>query len=83
MTPFPKFETLRRMSDKLLERAGLNLSDVACVLCSNISAQDEAAIQRFLRARFRRSVLPIVSLHGHLQGTDFPLNYLSLSRAGE
>src|SRR5207302_2764842 len=39
---FPKAETLRRMSDKLLERAGLKFSDVACVLCSNISSQDGA-----------------------------------------
>ena len=43
---FPKAETLRRMSDKLLERAGMKFSDVACVLCSNISAQDEAAMQQ-------------------------------------
>src|SRR5437879_3798556 len=42
---FPKAETLRRMSNKLLERAGLKLSDVAWVLCANISAQDEAAMQ--------------------------------------
>src|SRR6266581_4972879 len=43
---FPKAGTLRRMSDKLLERAGLKFCDAACVLCSNISAQDEAAIQQ-------------------------------------
>ena len=75
---FPKPETLRRMSDQLLERAGLKLSDVACVLCSNISSQDEAAMQQ----AFEDKVSPVCACnresHGHLQGTDFPLNYLSL-----
>ena len=64
-------------------RAGLTLSDVACVLCSNISAQDEAAIQQV----FDNKVSPVCAanreLHGHLQGTDFPLNYLSLVESGK
>ena len=75
---FPKAETLRRMSEKLLARAGLTLADVACVLCSNISAQDEAALQQ----AFENKISPVCAanreLHGHLQGTDFPLNYCSL-----
>jgi 3-oxoacyl-[acyl-carrier-protein] synthase-3 len=80
---FPKSETLRRMSDGLLNRAGLSLSDVACVLCSNISAQDEAAMQQ----AFENKVSPVCAanreLHGHLLGTDFPLNYLSLVESGQ
>jgi 3-oxoacyl-[acyl-carrier-protein] synthase III len=79
---FPKSDTLRRMSDKLLERAGLKFSDVSCVLCSNISALDEAALQQ----AFANKVSPVCATnresHGHLQGTDFPLNYLSLMEAG-
>ena len=79
---FPKSETLRRMSDRLLNRAKLSLSDVACVLCSNISAQDEAAMQQ----AFGNKVSPVCAanreLHGHLFGTDFPLNYLSLVASG-
>jgi len=79
---FPKAETLRRMSDKLLERAGIKLSDVACVLCSNISSQHEAAMQE----AFEDKVSPVCAAnresHGHLQGTDFPLNYLSLTESG-
>jgi 3-oxoacyl-[acyl-carrier-protein] synthase III len=75
---FPKSETLRRMTDNLLARAGLTLTDIACVLCSNISAQDEAALQQ----SFENKISPVCAanreLHGHLQGTDFPLNYLSL-----
>ena len=79
---FPKSETLRRMSDKLLERVGLEFSNVVCVLCSNISSQDQAAMQQ----AFEDKVSPVCASnrksHGHLQGTDFPLNYLSRSRAG-
>jgi len=79
---FPKGETLRRMTDKLLERAGIKFSDVACVLCSNISSQDEAAMQQ----AFEGKVSPVCASnresHGHLQGTDFPLNYLSLIESG-
>jgi 3-oxoacyl-[acyl-carrier-protein] synthase-3 len=75
---FPKSETLRRLSDNLLARAGLSLADVTCVLCSNISAEDEAALQQ----AFENKISPVCAanreLHGHLQGTDFPLNYHSL-----
>jgi 3-oxoacyl-[acyl-carrier-protein] synthase-3 len=80
---FPKAATLRRMSDKLLERAGLRLSEVACVLCSNISAQDEAAIQEAFAGKVSRVCAANRESHGHLQGTDFPLNYLSLIESGE
>ncbi len=79
---FPKSETLRRMSDKLLERVGLEFSNVVCVLCSNISSQDQAAMQQ----AFEDKVSPVCASnrksHGHLQGTDFPLNYLSLIESG-
>ncbi len=79
---FPRAETLRRMSDKLLERTGLRFSDIACVLCSNISSQDQDAIQD----AFEGKVSPVCASnresHGHLQGTDFPLNYLSLIESG-
>jgi len=80
---FPRAETLRQMSDRLLERAGLAFSDVGFVLCSNISAEDEAAIQ----SAFENKISPLCAAnrerHGHLQGTDFALNYLSLVEAGK
>jgi 3-oxoacyl-[acyl-carrier-protein] synthase-3 len=79
---FPKSETLRRMSDRLLARAGLTLADVGSVLCSNISAEDEAALQQC----FDNKISPVCAAnrerHGHLQGTDFALNYLSLTESG-
>ena len=75
---FPKSDTLRRMSDGLLARAGLTFSDVTWVLSSNISAEDEAAMQQ----AFGNKISPVCAAnrksHGHLQGTDFPLNYRSL-----
>src|SRR5436309_2744476 len=79
---FPKAEILRQISDRLLERNGLNFTDVTCVLCSNLSAQDERAIQK----AFEDKVSPVCGAnrqsHGHLQGTDFPINYLSLIESG-
>ncbi len=79
---FPKAETLRKMSDTLLERAALNFSDVACVLCSNISAQDEAALQQVFEGKVSPVCASNRESHGHLQGTDFSLNYLSLIESG-
>ena len=79
---FPKPETLRRMSNQVLERAGLKLSDVACVLCSNISSQDEAATQQAFEDKVSTVCASNRESHGHLQGTDFPLNYLSLTESG-
>src|SRR5215472_16521155 len=65
---FPKAKTLRLMSDRLLERARTTLSDVASVLCANISAADEVAIQE----AFEGKVAPVCTFnrqsHGHLLG---------------
>jgi 3-oxoacyl-[acyl-carrier-protein] synthase III len=79
---FPKAKTLRRMSDRLLERAEMNLSDVVSVLCANISAQDERAMQEAFEGRVAPVCASNRQAHGHLLGTDFPLNYLSLMESG-
>jgi 3-oxoacyl-[acyl-carrier-protein] synthase III len=79
---FPKAKTLRRMSDRLLERAEMKLSDVASVLCANISAQDEVAMQESFEGRVAPVCTSNRQSHGHLLGTDFPLNYLSLMESG-
>jgi 3-oxoacyl-[acyl-carrier-protein] synthase-3 len=79
---FPKAETLRRRTDKLLDRAGLKLADVASVLCANISAQDEAALQEVFAGKVSPVCRSNRETHGHLQGTDFPLNYLGLIESG-
>jgi 3-oxoacyl-[acyl-carrier-protein] synthase-3 len=79
---FPKSEKLRQMSDRLLHRARLSLSDVAFVLCSNISAEDEAAMQQAFENKISSVCAANRELQGHLLGTDFPLNYLSLVDSG-
>lgn len=80
---FPKATKLREMSDRLLARAGFTLDDIAYVLCSNVSAEDEAALQQ----SFANKVSPVCAAnreqHGHLFGTDFPLNYLSAVESGQ
>jgi 3-oxoacyl-[acyl-carrier-protein] synthase-3 len=80
---FPKGETLRQMSDKLLARAGLSLADVASVLCSNISAEDEALLQQCFEDKISSVCAANRERHGHLQGTDLPLNYLALVESGK
>jgi 3-oxoacyl-[acyl-carrier-protein] synthase-3 len=80
---FPRSGTLRRMSDELLTRSGLTLADVAYVLCSNISAEDEAALQEAFENKISSVCAANREVHGHLLGTDFPLNYLSLVESGK
>ena len=75
---FPKQETLRQMSDRLLARWGLKLADVHTVLCANISAEDEAALQEAFEGKISSVCGSNRQSHGHLFGTDLPLNYLSL-----
>jgi 3-oxoacyl-[acyl-carrier-protein] synthase III len=75
---FPKQETLRQMSDRLLARWGLKLADVHTVLCANISAEDEAALQEPFEGKISAVCGSNRQSHGHLFGTDLPLNYLSL-----
>ena len=79
---FPKAQILRRLTDQLLERSGIAFSDVATVLCSNISAEDEAVLQKAFDNRISPVCAANRETHGHLQGTDFPLNYLSLLQTG-
>jgi 3-oxoacyl-[acyl-carrier-protein] synthase-3 len=79
---FPKAEKLRDMADRLLERNAMTLADVTAVICANVSAEDEAALQQM----FENKISPVCSAnrkqYGHLQGSDFPLNYLALVESG-
>jgi 3-oxoacyl-[acyl-carrier-protein] synthase-3 len=79
---FPKSEVLRKMSNTLLERAGVQLDDVACVLYPNISSQDQTELQQVLKTKISPVCTSNLGAHGHLQGTDFVLNYLSLMESG-
>jgi 3-oxoacyl-[acyl-carrier-protein] synthase-3 len=78
-----KTQVLREMADRVLARAELTFSDLSFVLCSNISAEDEAEMQK----AFENKISPVCASnresHGHLFGTDFSLNYLSLVNSGQ
>lgn len=80
---FPKSKTLLRISQSALERAGVEVKDVAWVIYTNISAEDQAEFQQLFVARgFKTKLAPVCAAnlrsHGHLQGTDLVFNYLSL-----
>jgi 3-oxoacyl-[acyl-carrier-protein] synthase III len=80
---FPKKEILRQMTDRLLARWALKLADVHTVLCANISAEDEAMLQEAFEGKISSVCATNRQLHGHLFGTDLPLNYLSLVEQGD
>jgi 3-oxoacyl-[acyl-carrier-protein] synthase III len=79
---FPKTDIVRDMSVALLKRASVDWDDLACVIYPNISSED----QNQLRQVFNGKMAPACALnrgtHGHLQGTDFVLNYLSVMESG-
>jgi 3-oxoacyl-[acyl-carrier-protein] synthase-3 len=80
---FPKAEVLVRMSKALLQRAGIQMADVAAVICPNISAQDQTELQPVFDGKISPVCASNLSAHGHLQGTDFVLNYLALLQGGQ
>ena len=79
---FPKSEILHKLSQSLLDRSGLKLDDVAAVIYPNISSEDQSLCQQV----FDNKMAPVCGsnrmTHGHLQGGDFVLNYLSLMESG-
>ena len=80
---FPKTEVLRKMNQSLLDRAGIQLDQVASVVYPNISSEDQAQSQQVFGAKMARVCASNRESHGHLQGTDFVLNYLSMMESGE
>lgn len=77
-----KGEVLNELLETLLRRAEVKRSDVVYALYPNLSAEDQeqfAAAMGFGPDQFdhqnRKS-------HGHLQGTDFIVNYLSMIESG-
>lgn len=79
---FAKADVLQRMTQSLLERAGLKLDDVAAILYPNVSSEDQALCQEALGNKIAEVCATNLATHGHLQGTDFVLNYLSLMEGG-
>jgi 3-oxoacyl-[acyl-carrier-protein] synthase-3 len=75
---FPKASNLRQLTQRLLDRAAIRLSDIRSAVYTNISSDDQADFQHAFEGRMASACSTNVGLHGHLQGTDLVLNYLSL-----
>jgi 3-oxoacyl-[acyl-carrier-protein] synthase-3 len=73
----PKTETLLRLAQRVLDRASLGLEDIKRVVYTNVSAEDQAAFQQTFGLGPERMCTSNLAGHGHLQGTDLVLNYLS------
>lgn len=79
---FPRVPTLQKVSRTLLDRSGLQLDDVASVVSPNISAEDHQQLQPIFGGKIAGVCASNRETHGHLQGSDFVLNYLSLMESG-
>jgi 3-oxoacyl-[acyl-carrier-protein] synthase III len=74
----PKTATMLRLAGNLLDRAGLKLQDVKYVVYPNISSEDQSAFREAFGLRPEQICTANLATHGHLQGNDLVLNYLSL-----
>src|SRR6266550_204986 len=79
---FPKADVVRDMSLALLKRAGIRWDDLACVIYPNISSEDQNQLQQVFNGKMAPACALNRGTHGHLQGTDFVLNYLSVMENG-
>jgi 3-oxoacyl-[acyl-carrier-protein] synthase-3 len=79
---FPKSDIVRDMSVALLKRAGVHWDDLACVIYPNISSEDQNQLQPVFNGKMAPACALNRARHGHLQGTDFVLNYLSVIENG-
>jgi 3-oxoacyl-[acyl-carrier-protein] synthase III len=78
----PRTETLNGMLGTLLRRTALKREDVVFALYPNLSSEDQ---QQFADAiGFSSSQINSDNrrMHGHLQGTDFVINYLAMMESG-
>ncbi len=74
----PKSEKLKTMLETLLGRAGVKRDDVVFGLYPNLSSEDQKQFAEVMGFSARQINRDNLKSHGHLQGTDFVVNYLSL-----
>jgi len=79
----PKTATMLQLAKDVLDRAGLKLGDVKYVVYPNISVEDQEAFRTAFGLRPDQICTSNLATHGHMQGNDLVLNYLSLSANGE
>ncbi|HKD02178.1 MAG TPA: hypothetical protein VKB77_07115 [Terriglobales bacterium] len=77
-----KTTCLRQMTDRILKRVGIPLSAVAFALYPNLSRQDQAEFRQAFALKPEQMSVSTLSTHGHLQGTDFVVNYLAMLESG-
>ncbi|HEY7099299.1 MAG TPA: hypothetical protein VH437_21420 [Terriglobales bacterium] len=79
---FPKKDVLHKLSHSLLGRMNLSFSDVSTVIYSNVSSEDQSLCQQVFDGKMSPVCSSNLTTHGHLQGSDFVANYLSLMANG-
>ena len=78
----PKVETLDKMLQTLLERIGIAREEIGFALYPNLSSEDQHTFAEMLRFDSARLETNNRKSHGHLHGTDFVVNYLSMIESG-
>jgi 3-oxoacyl-[acyl-carrier-protein] synthase III len=78
----PKLQVLQSLMGKLQGRAGVSQDEIAFVLYPNLSPEDRGQFQQHLELSETQMPVGNGSHHGHLQGTDFVVNYLSMLQSG-
>ena len=78
----PTMTRLGRLLDRVLARHDLQRADVAFALYPNLSAEDQRDFADALGLQPSQLNLRNLKSHGHLQGTDFVVNYLSMVGGG-
>jgi 3-oxoacyl-[acyl-carrier-protein] synthase III len=69
---------LQKLLDALLQRTGVARHDVALALTPNLSDKEQNEFQQHFGFSSHQVSLGQANCHGHLQGTDFVVNYLSM-----
>jgi 3-oxoacyl-[acyl-carrier-protein] synthase-3 len=75
----PKASAMLDQARRVLDQAGLKLEDVKYVVYPNISAEDQKAFREAFGLSPRQICTSNLKTHGHVQGNDLVLNYLSLA----
>jgi len=78
----PKAETLDKMLQTLLERTGIAREEIVFALYPNLSGEDQHTFAEMLRFDSAQLETSNRKSHGHLHGTDFVVNYLSMIESG-
>ena len=78
----PKTETLNAMLETLLKRTGVKREDVIFGLYPNLSCEDQQQFADAIGFSSGQINSDNRKDHGHLQGTDFVINYLSMIESG-